>query len=182
VLRLPLEQIADSLKTFASGPHRFEMVAEIHGVQYVNDSKAANLDAMQKALLAARPAVSGEPNIVLIAGGKDQGLAYHDAGPLLSKRVKHAFLIGEAAEKIRAAWSLFIPCTISTTLIKAITEAASHATSGDVVLLSPACSSFDQFSKLPERGEIFCRTVKSISRGVRKPHPNMDDKNAAWPV
>jgi UDP-N-acetylmuramoylalanine--D-glutamate ligase len=180
VLRLPLEPIVDALKTFAAGPNRFELIAEINGIQFINDSKAANLDAMQKALLASRTAPSGEPNILLVAGGKDNNLAYHDAGPVLSKRVKRAFLIGESAEKFRAAWSLFIPCTISTTLIKAITEAASQAASGDVVLLSPACSSFDQFRNYQELGEIFCRTVKSISSGVRQTYPNMDDKNAAW--
>ena len=180
VLRLPLEPVTDSLKTFAAGPHRFELVAEINGVRFINDSKATNLDAMQKALLAGAP--QKEPNIFLIAGGKDKGLAYHDAGPTLSKHVKHAFLIGESAEKIRAAWSLFIPCTISTTLIKALTEAAGHAASGDVVLLSPACSSFDQFRNYQERGEMFCRTVKSIGRGVRHPHPNMADKNVSWSV
>ena len=172
VLRLPLEQIADTLKTFVGGPYRFELVAEINGVRFINDSKATNLDAMQKALLATRQTPGGEPNIFLIAGGKDNGLPYHDAGPTLSKRVKHAFLIGESAGKIRAAWSLFIPCTISATLIKAITEAASHAASGDVVLLSPACSSQDQFRNHQQRGEIFCETVKSISRGATGENPN----------
>src|SRR6478736_6542983 len=80
--------------------------------------------------------------------------------------IQFAFLMGAAAEKIRAAWSLFIPCTISDSLINAITEAARQAASGDVVLLSPACSSLDQFRDYQERGEIFCRTVKSISGGV----------------
>ena len=176
-LRLPLEQMVDALKTYSAGPHRFELVAEINGVQFFNDSKATNMDAMQKALLAARPGQDGEPNIWLIAGGKDQGLEYHDAGPLLSKRVKQAFLIGEPSEKIRAAWSLFIPCTVLSSLVEAVTEAARHAVSGDVVLLSPACPSFDQFRSYQERGEIFCRTVKSIRRGVPSDHPNIQDKN-----
>ena len=174
-LRLPLERMVDALKTYSAGPHRFELLAEINGVQFINDAKAANLDALQKALLAAPPGHGGEPNIWLIAGGKDQGLDFHDAGPLLSRRVKKAYLTGEASEKIRAAWSLFIPCTVLNSLVEAVTEAAYHAVSGDVVLFSPACSSVDPYRSYEERGEIFCRTVKSIRRGVPREHPNMHD-------
>jgi UDP-N-acetylmuramoylalanine--D-glutamate ligase len=176
VLRLPLERMVDPMKTYMAGPHRFELVAEINGVQFINDSKATNVDALQKALLAARPGPRGEANIWLIAGGKDKGLEYHDAGPLLSKRVKHAFLIGEAREKIHSAWGLFTSCTILDSLVEAVSEAASRAASGDVVLLSPACSSFDQFRNYQERGESFCRIVKSISRGADDGNPNMADK------
>ncbi len=176
VLRLPLEAMVDTMKTYTAGPHRFELVAEINGVQFINDSKATNLDAMQKALLAARPGRTGEPNIWLIAGGKDKALEYHDAGPLLSQRVKRAFLLGEAREKIRAAWSLFAPCIAAGSLVEAVAEAARNATSGDVVLLSPACSSFDQFQNYQQRGEVFCQAVKSIGRGPRNGDPNSNDK------
>ena len=182
VLRLPLDRMVDALKTYTAGRHRFELVAEINGVQFINDSKATNLDALQKALLATRAGADNDPNIWLIAGGKDKGLEYHDVGPMLSKRVKRAFLIGEASEKIRAAWSLFTPCTNSGSLLKAITEAASYAASGDVVLLSPACSSFDQFQNYQERGEIFCQTVKSIGRGVQGGHPNITGKTVGYLV
>jgi UDP-N-acetylmuramoylalanine--D-glutamate ligase len=176
VLRLPLEGMVDTLKSAPASPHRFELVAEIGGVQFINDSKATNLDALQKALLAARPGPGGAANVYLIAGGKDRGLDYHDVGPLLAKRVKKAWLIGEAREKIRAAWSLFIPCAVSDSLVKSLTEAAHHAVSGDVVLLSPACSSLDQFRNYQERGEIFCRAVKSIGRGVQDGDPNINGK------
>ena len=176
VLRLPLERMVDPMKTYTAGPHRFELVAEINGVQFINDSKATNVDALQKALLATRPGPGGEANVWLIAGGKDKGLEYHDAGPLISKRVKHAFLIGEAREKIHSAWGLFTSCTVFDSLVEAVSEAASRAASGDVVLLSPACSSFDQFRNYQERGESFCRTVKSISRGADDRNPNMADK------
>src|SRR6266446_752945 len=176
VLRLPLETMVDALKTYTSGPHRFELVAEIDGVQFINDSKATNVDALHKALLAARSGRGGEPNILLIAGGKDKGLEFHDIGPVLSKRVKQAFLIGESNEKIRAAWSLFTPCTVFNSLLEALTEAAKNAASGDVVLLSPACSSFDQFRNYQERGEKFCRFVKSISRGAPGGDPNINGK------
>ena len=176
VLRLPLERMVDPMKTYTAGPHRFELVAEINGVQFINDSKATNVDALQKALMAARPGAGGEANVWLIAGGKDKGSEYHDAGPSLSKRVKHAFLIGEAREKIHSAWGLFTSCTVLDSLVEAVSEAARRAASGDVVLLSPACSSFDQFRNYQERGESFCRTVKSISRGADDRNPNMADK------
>ena len=176
-LRLPLEAMLDPLKTFTPGPHRFQLVAEINGVQYINDSKATNIDALHKALLATRTAPGREANIFLIAGGRDEpAVEFHDLGPILSKRVKQAFLIGEAAEKIRASWSLFTPCKVSSTLLQAITEAAQSATAGDVVLLSPACSSFDLFRNYQHRGDEFCSAVKSISRGASSEDPNVMDR------
>lgn len=176
-LRLALDAMRETLKAQPPAPHRFELVAEINGVQFINDSKATNVDALHKALLAVPPAPGGKPNVFLIAGGKDKGLAFHDVGPVLTRRVKGAFLIGEAREKIRAAWSLFTPCTLAGSLLEAISEAAKIATAGDVVLLSPACSSFDQFEGYQHRGEIFCQAVKSIGSGARDAHPNINDKN-----
>src|SRR6266481_1178828 len=134
VLRLPLERMVDPMKTYTAGPHRFELIEEINGVQFINDSKATNVDALQNALLAARAGKAGGANIWLIAGGRDKGLEFHDVGPLLSKRVKGAFLMGEAREKIRAAWSLFTPCTLVASLLEAVSEATKKAVSGDVVL------------------------------------------------
>jgi len=160
VSRLPLEAMAEPMKGYSAGPHRFERVSEIGGVEYINDSKATNVDALQKALLAARSGEGGQPNVWLIAGGRDKGLDFHDLGPLLAKRVKRAFLIGEAREKIRSAWSLFIQCALCDSLPEAVDEAAKQAVIGDVVLLSPACSSFDQFRDYRERGEMFCRAVR----------------------
>src|SRR5262249_5137365 len=81
---LPLESMVDWMKPYNAGPHRFELVAELNGVQFVNDSKATNPDALQNALLAARPGQGGQPNILLIAGGRDKGVEFHDVGPLLS--------------------------------------------------------------------------------------------------
>jgi UDP-N-acetylmuramoylalanine--D-glutamate ligase len=176
VLRLPLEAVVDPMKTYAAGPHRFELVAEINGVQFINDSKATNVDALRKAIRAARPSPSGEPNLWLIAGGKDKGLELYDVGPLLSKRVKRTFLVGEAGERIRAAWSLFTPCTVAGSLLEAVAEAAKNATSGDVVLLAPACSSRDQFRNHQHRGEVFRQAVKSTGRGVGGGAPNLDGK------
>src|SRR5205814_10690464 len=84
VLRVPLEQMAAALKRYEPAPHRCEHVAIVNGVTYVNDSKATNLDAVQEAILAMPLPKSSEPNIWLIAGGKDKGLSFHEIGPLLS--------------------------------------------------------------------------------------------------
>ncbi len=165
VLRIPLEVMLPALTSYAPAPHRCELVAEIGGVQFVNDSKATNLDAVHKALLAMPASAPGEPNVWLIAGGKDKGLEYHDVGPLLSERVKGAFLIGETREKIRAAWSLFTPCTLADSLLEAVQMAAARAVAGDVVLLSPACSSFDQFQDYQHRGGVFREAVLALPGG-----------------
>jgi UDP-N-acetylmuramoylalanine--D-glutamate ligase len=156
VLRLPLEGTVEALASYAPAPHRCELVAEINGVKFVNDSKATNVDAVVKALLAMpRAGTSREPNVWLLAGGKDKGFEYHDAGPVISQRVKGAFLFGETAEKIRAAWSLFTPCSVVPSLLEALQEATKRTMPGDVVLLSPACSSFDQFKNYQHRGEVY---------------------------
>jgi len=166
VLRIPLEIMVESLKTYAPAAHRCELVAEINGVKFINDSKATNLDALQKALLSMPSGRGGEPNVWLIAGGKDKGLEYHDIGPLLSQRVKGAFLLGETREKIWSAWGLFTPCVLVDSLIEAVHQAARSAVAGDVVLLSPACSSFDQFQNYQQRGEVFRKAVKNLERTV----------------
>jgi UDP-N-acetylmuramoylalanine--D-glutamate ligase len=162
------------LKTYAAGPHRLELITEINGVQFINDSKATNVDGMLKAIRATRKKATAEPNVWLIAGGKDKGLDFREAGPLLSQRVKSAILVGEAAARMHAAWNLFTPCRVLNSLLEAVAEAAKKATSGDVVLLSPACSSWDQFRNHQHRGEVFCQAVKSIGRGVRGSTPNIN--------
>jgi UDP-N-acetylmuramoylalanine--D-glutamate ligase len=173
VLRLPLESMADALKTFHAGPDRCQLVAEINRIQFVNDSKACNPDATEKAILSSRPGLNAEPNVWLIAGGRGDGADFHKLCPVISQRVKGAFLIGEAASAIRSAWSLFTPCMQAPSLLEAVAEAARNATSGDVVLLSPACSGLDQFRNYQHRGQMFCEAVKSIGRGEVAPNPHM---------
>ncbi len=167
VLRIPLQQMSEALKTYAPAPHRCETVAESGGVRFVNDSKATNLDAVHKALLAMPAGAGGQPNVWLIAGGKEKGFDFHDIGPLLSQRVKGAFLLGETREKMRAAWSLFTPCSLVDSLLEAVSQAAENAVSGDVVLLSPACSSFDMFQNYQHRGEVFREAVLSLAHATR---------------
>ncbi len=166
VLRLPLNPVIHALKNFAPAPHRCEPVAEIAGVRYINDSKATNVDATARAVESIPAAPAGEPNIWLIAGGKDKGFEYHDIGPLLSRRVKGAFLLGETRENIRAAWSLFTPCHLVSSLPEAVRRAAAAAVAGDVVLLSPACSSFDMFRHYQHRGEVFREIVMELQAGT----------------
>ncbi|MDB6036910.1 MAG: UDP-N-acetylmuramoylalanine--D-glutamate ligase [Verrucomicrobiales bacterium] len=177
VLRLPLEEMVAAVKEYRPGPHRFETVAEINGVTFINDSKAMNVEATRRALLSLQSGKWSEANVWLIAGGRDKGLAYHDLGPLLARRVKHAFLIGEAQKKLQAAWGLFTPCTPVQTLLEAVSKAAADAQAGDVVLLSPACSSFDMFQNYQHRGEMFRQAVehfRTTSPGVPAPSTTTD--------
>jgi UDP-N-acetylmuramoylalanine--D-glutamate ligase len=160
VLRVPLEQMILALKGYKPGPHRLELVGEAGGVKYINNSKAMNVDAVQQSIEALPTGNGGEPNIWLIAGGKDKGLDYHDLGPLLAKRVKGAFLLGGTREKLRASWSLFTPCTVVESLLEAVQRAAEAAVPGDIVLLSPACSSFDMFRSYQDRGHAFRNAVE----------------------
>jgi UDP-N-acetylmuramoylalanine--D-glutamate ligase len=162
VLKLRLDEMLEVLKTFEPAPHRCELVAEHNGVQFVNDSKATNLDAVGKALMTVRGANAADPNVWLIAGGKDKGLDFHDIGPILARRVKHAYLLGETRERIRAAWSLFTPCTLVNSIPEAISLGSQSAAQGDVVLLSPACSSFDMFKDYQHRGECFREAVRGM--------------------
>ncbi len=163
VLRIPLEGMVEAIKTFKPAAHRCEFIAEVNGVKFVNDSKATNVDAVEKALLAMPQSDNArQPNVWLLAGGKDKGFDYHDLGPVLSERVKGAFLFGETREKIRSAWSLFTPCTVAENLLEAFSAATQRAIPGDVILLSPACSSFDQFRNYQQRGEVFRQAVKQF--------------------
>ena len=172
-LRLSLEPMLNVLKQVEPPRHRGELVAEINGVQYVNDSKATNPHALEMALNAVRPGREGQANVWLIAGGRDKGADYHSVGARVGERVKGAFLFGEGREQLQAAWSLFTPCTAVGSLLEAVAEAARCATEGDVVLLSPACSCFDQFRDYQHRGDTFCSAVKSICGGADVANPKM---------
>lgn len=177
VLRVPLEEMVPAIYQYQPGPHRLEQIAEVNGVRFINNSKAMNVDAVIQSIEAIQGGRGGDPNIWLIAGGKDKGLEYHDLGPLLAKRVKGAFLLGETREKLRAAWSLFTPCGLVDSLLEAVSEAASKAEPGDVVLLSPACSSFDMFHNYQHRGEVFRDAVGQLARSA----PTISASNSSTP-
>ncbi len=177
VLKLPLEEMTAALKAYRPGPHRLELVAERDGVRFINNSKAMNVEAVAQSIEALPGGRAGEPNLWLIAGGKDKSLDFHDIGPLLARRVKGAFLVGEAREKLRAAWSLFTPCTLVETLLEAVTKAGERAEAEDFVLLSPACSSLDMFQSYHHRGEVFRQAVQQVVGGADRKSNGMKPEN-----
>jgi UDP-N-acetylmuramoylalanine--D-glutamate ligase len=155
---IPRERMVEALKAYTPQPHRCERVAEIGGVLYLNDSKATNIDALEKALLAMRRPV------VLIAGGKDKGLDFGGLRALLREKVKAAVLIGQMAPQLEELWKSAVPCHRAESLPGAVDRAEQLALEGDVVLLSPGCSSFDMFRNYEERGEIFRQAVLSKAK------------------
>ncbi|RPH78624.1 MAG: UDP-N-acetylmuramoyl-L-alanine--D-glutamate ligase, partial [Nitrospiraceae bacterium] len=145
----PLEAIRRVLATFPGLEHALEIVRERRGVRFVNDSKGTNVDATLKAL------ESIEQPIWLIAGGRDKGGDFSRLAQAVSRRVKRVILIGEAAPLLRQAWEGIAPMTEAATLREAVDCAAQGASPGDVVLLSPACASFDMFADYQDRGRQF---------------------------
>ncbi len=150
--------IAAGLRTFEGVPHRLELVAERGGVRFVNDSKATNTAAARRALAAF-----ADP-LHLILGGSLKGESFDElAADIARANVVTAYLIGEAAEPLATALGYAsVPFLISTTLERAVPEAASAAGPGEIVLLSPACASFDQFRDFEHRGEEFGRLVLNL--------------------
>ncbi|MGA3293735.1 MAG: UDP-N-acetylmuramoyl-L-alanine--D-glutamate ligase [Candidatus Acidiferrales bacterium] len=148
--------IASGVKTFQGVEHRLEFVAEIGGVKFYNDSKATNVDAALKAVEAF-----SEPLIVIL-GGKDKGSPYTPLREPLRQRARLAILIGAAAEQISAGLDSAVPAAHAGTLDRAVDLAAEHARPGDVVLLAPACSSFDQFENYEHRGRAFKDLVAKL--------------------
>ncbi|NOG46382.1 MAG: UDP-N-acetylmuramoyl-L-alanine--D-glutamate ligase [Calditrichaeota bacterium] len=147
------EQICAVLKTFSGIEHRLEKVAEIDNVLYVNDSKATTVESLYFALQ------SFKTPIVLIAGGKDKGSDFSKLNKLIAENVKELVLIGTAADKMAYAWQGIKPANKEKSMKDAVQRAAQIAEEGDVVLLSPACASFDMFSDYEERGRQFKETV-----------------------
>ncbi len=143
------EAIRSAVMAFHAVPHRLEFVANVNGVDYYNDSKATNVDAAMKAI----DAFPG--GIHLILGGKDKNSDYRVMRPLLQERVKAVYTIGSAAEKIITQVEGAAPIVSSGTLDIAVTKAGNAAQPGEIVLLAPACSSFDQFQNYEHRGQVF---------------------------
>ena len=145
--------IRSAVENFRAVEHRLEYVTSVDGVDYYNDSKATNVDAAMKAV-AAFPA-----RIHLILGGKDKDSDYRVLKPLIQERVKAVYTIGAAATKIASQIEGAAPIVDAGTLDAAVAAAAEAAQPGDVVLLAPACSSFDQFQNYEHRGQVFKELV-----------------------
>jgi UDP-N-acetylmuramoylalanine--D-glutamate ligase len=157
------DQMRPALEAYVPQPHRCEVVAEIDGVLYINDSKATNLDALEKALR------SETHPVILIAGGKDKGFDFDPLAPLVKMHVRQAILIGEMAERIDAAWKAYVPCTRAASLAEAVTLAWSMARPGEVVLFSPGTSSFDMFKSYADRGNQFRARVQALRSASATP-------------
>ena len=157
VAKIPAAAIAGAVAAFHAVEHRLEFVTSIHGVDYYNDSKATNVDATAKAI------ASFPGSIHLILGGKDKDSDYTQLHALLRERVKTVYTIGSAAEKIEGQIAGVIQVIRAGTLEAAVDQAATRAEAGDVVLLAPACSSFDQFENYEQRGRVFKKAVMARS-------------------
>jgi UDP-N-acetylmuramoylalanine--D-glutamate ligase len=143
------DAIRRAVEAFRAVEHRLEFVATVNGVDYYNDSKATNVDAAMKAI-AAFPS-----GIHLILGGKDKNSDYRLMRPLIQERVTAIYTIGAASEKIITHLEGSAPIVNSGTLDVAVTKAADAAQPGEIILLAPACSSFDQFQNYEQRGQVF---------------------------
>jgi len=163
LMRCEPERIRDAVREFKAVEHRLEYVATIAGVEYYNDSKATNVDATIKAL------ESFPANVHLILGGKDKGSDYITLNDLLRQRVKCVYTIGAAAEKIESQIRGQVRVVSSGTIESAIKRASAAAQPGDIVLLAPACASFDQFQNYEHRGRIFKELVLALQRSSRTP-------------
>jgi UDP-N-acetylmuramoylalanine--D-glutamate ligase len=153
------ERIERALETFAKPAHRMEEVAVLDGVKYINDSKATNVDAVFYALDAQ------DDPVVWIAGGQDKGNDYGLLGDLVKDKVKALICLGIENEKLKMAFSAKVKTMKETQDVgEAVRMAASIASEGDVVLLSPACASFDLFKNYMERGDLFKKAVLQLKK------------------
>ena len=155
-LRVPAKSIQGTIDSFETLEHRIEPVGTIGGVHFINDSKSTTVESTKAAILA----VDGP--IVLIAGGRDKGVSFEAVESLLEKKIKHAVLYGEAREKIASAWKTFDHYHLEQDFKNAVRLAYDLASKGDSVLLSPMCTSFDQFSCFEERGEVFKQIIEEL--------------------
>ena len=146
-----------ALSGFAGVPHRLEFVRQVDGVRYINDSKATNVCALRYALL------SYNAPIVLLAGGRDKGNDYSKLRTLVSQKVHTLVAFGESGTTVMRELGPFAPVAVSAeTLEEATAKARANAKPGDVVLLSPACASFDAFENFEHRGEVFRHVVEGF--------------------
>lgn len=158
---IPTDRMVATISSFPGVEHRLERVGEIDGVTFFNDSKATNTDAAIKAV----EAFDGHPGqTVLILGGLGKGQDFTVLAPVARGRLRHAVLIGEAADEIDRALAGACPTTRAASMAEAIERARNSALPGDRVVLAPACSSFDMFENFEHRGRIFKQEVEALTR------------------
>jgi UDP-N-acetylmuramoylalanine--D-glutamate ligase len=156
LLGVKKQAIRDGIEGFKPLSHRFEKVATVNGIDFIDDSKATNPDSTRKALLSI------DKPCVLIAGGKDKNLSYEQVLPEAKRVVRSVVLIGETKKKMQAAFGSFIKTKEADSLENAVLVAYKNASPGYSVLLSPMCSSFDMFRDYKHRGEVFCEAVRRL--------------------
>jgi len=153
-----IHAIESALHNFKGLPHRVQYVDTVNGVNYYDDSKGTNVDAVVRAL------ESFSTPLVLIMGGRDKGGGYEILGPQLHRIVKHLIVMGEAGEKIMKALGAVVSIEQVESMAQAVKTAADICESGDTVLLSPACSSFDMYQSYAQRGDDFVNQVLKLKR------------------
>lgn len=156
VIDIPTESIQRVLETFAGLEHRLEFVREKDGARYYNDSKGTNVGAVVKSL------ASFSQPVILLAGGVDKGGDYRPLQDGIQKKVRRLVLFGAAKDVIAKALGSLTQTVMVESLEAAVRDAHEHAHSGDVILLSPACSSFDMFRNYAERGRVFKNLVNAL--------------------
>ncbi|MFV1979539.1 MAG: Mur ligase family protein [Rhodothermia bacterium] len=157
VMEVRAESIRESLMTFEGVRHRLELIRELDNVHYVNDSKATNINAVWYAL------ESYDARLILIAGGRDKGNDYSEIADLVRRKVHGLVAIGESADRVLSELGHLTSVHIrAESMDEAVREARRISRPGDVVLLSPACASFDMFANFEERGDAFRRAVKEL--------------------
>jgi UDP-N-acetylmuramoylalanine--D-glutamate ligase len=154
----PPESLEENIRKFRAVEHRIEYVAEFRGVQYFNDSKATNVDATIKAIEAF------PGNILLIAGGRDKESDFAVLKSHVRERVKHLIVIGEASEKLKKALSGATDISDADSMSEAVSLCSRIAEEGDIVLLAPACASFDMFQNYEHRGRVFKEAVHNLQQ------------------
>jgi UDP-N-acetylmuramoylalanine--D-glutamate ligase len=159
---LPTEGIGASIRGFQALEHRLEKVTTLDGVEIYNDSKATNVDATLKSIQ------SFTQPLVLILGGKDKGGNFRLLRDAVKSRVKHLVLVGDARETIRQALKDTAPFEMAESFEGAVRRAMAAAAPGDVVLLAPACTSFDMFQSFGHRGRVFKEIVFSLAKTDRE--------------
>jgi len=165
ILGIPPSRIKEPIKSFRGLEHRLEKVTSIRGVDFYDDSKATNVDATSKSIQ------SFDRNIILILGGRDKGGDFKKLRKPVKENVKMIIILGEAKEKIKTALKRIVPMETVSSIEEAVRLGYSRAKPQEVVLLAPACTSFDMFQNFEERGEVFKREVLSLEKEHGKERP-----------
>lgn len=161
ILGINKEVTTKVFREFKGIEHRLEYVTEINNIKFINDSKSTTVDSTVWALKNI------SASIILIAGGRDKGNDYSAISELMRKKVKEVVLIGKSKDKLKDAFGGFLPISEATSLKEAVNLAFHKAASGDCVLLSPMCASFDMFSNYEDRGKCFKKAIDDLADNMK---------------